>query len=67
MADNVPVAEADSPGPADACRDLGLKRITQTIPADRRARHRDEFNLSLYLYDKAFTFPPSTAWAARWR
>ncbi len=86
LADHVPVAEADLPGPAAAVGDLGLHgfwRITfpllkpiflvllllsviwdfnvftQTYLLTGGLGNRDEFNLSLYLYDKAFTFPPS--------
>jgi N,N'-diacetylchitobiose transport system permease protein len=33
--------------------------FTQTYLITGGLGNRDEFNLSLYLYDKAFTFPPS--------
>ncbi len=33
--------------------------FTQTYLLTGGLGNRDEFNLSLYLYDKAFTFPPS--------
>ena len=38
LADHVPAAEADLPGPAAAVGDLGLQRVHPDLPADRRAR-----------------------------
>ena len=38
LADHVPAAQADLPGPAAAVGDLGLQRVHPDLPADRRAR-----------------------------
>ena len=40
--------------------------FTQTYLLTGGLGNRDEYNLSLYLYDRAFSSRPATVWAARW-
>ena len=59
LADHLPAAQADLPGAAAAVGDLGLQHLHPDLLITGGLGNANEFNLALYIYDKAFTFPPS--------
>jgi N,N'-diacetylchitobiose transport system permease protein len=59
LEDHLPAAQADLPGAAAPVGDLGLRGVHPLYILTGSGANLDEYNLGIYVYQRAFSTPPS--------